>query len=679
MTKRGKAKERDFAEEARETARRDWAWWEREEEAEEERGTRWWSARGKDKSLSGWWGGRLGGFRSWFGKSKRDDGLVTALQAVRRVGRIVYGREVDFRWQAGMAPRDVKQAVVLDPSPLTEAPKSWSEGQRVDAVVGDALAEASYQRHVAPEAPMRIEFYNVALDAVKSALGAPKSRDDEDHQDCLADAVAQAGQSLHGAAGHLYAGRQVVGAFPGYAGYLEQERAFAHRGEVRESFEAQVAEAISKDPRHLTAATLVALWRIVRPQDPLGVELPPKMAEVVEGVAADLREAAAQAETGAELGGVALQVMRRLAEFCLEDDEEGEGAEQPWEDDTGETQVDIARASGQASLHGGFIGRVQADEDDAGRADRLVDHDYKRDEDESEFYGVGKEVGCDHLPVYSIRARPNPPRYRRDLQGVRPLVAKTRSALAFRNEQASMDELALRRGQLDEGSIHKLAYGDPLIFARREIQEAPKVHLGLLVDESGSMGAPANGTCRGPTRADLARESAILLANAVAGLRGVRLSVWGHTANTELAREGVLVHRYLDQAQPGGGNLESLGEITHHANNGDGWAIAYCAKEMLASGGEADESRILLVLADGYPSAWGYGGGPGMDHVAAVCRLARRRGLEVYCLGMGEGLEDEGLERQYGRGNFEIVADVTRLPQAISRLLTHALRTGAVA
>src|SRR5690606_41717308 len=99
------------------------------------------------------------------------------------------------------------------------------------------------------------------------------------------------------------------------------------------------------------------------------------------------------------------------------------------------------------------------------------------------------------------------------------------------------------RGQVNEVGLYKSVYGDPRILARTKINAQPKVHFGILVDESGSMRWSANSK----PRSQIARESAILLANAVAGIKGVKLSVWGHTADDpDLARDGAVIFRYIE-------------------------------------------------------------------------------------------------------------------------------------
>src|SRR5690606_10163696 len=122
------------------------------------------SMRGRDSSLSGWWSERWGGVKRWFsGDNARTIRLVEALQTVRRIGGIVYGKEGAFAWYEAESvdARDVRveegasETVALDPGPLDlveldAAVLGWSEGHRVDAVVGGALVRASRQLYVVP-------------------------------------------------------------------------------------------------------------------------------------------------------------------------------------------------------------------------------------------------------------------------------------------------------------------------------------------------------------------------------------------------------------------------------------------------------------------------------------------------------------------------------------------------
>lgn len=651
--------------------RGDWSWWDEDEPesgaAEEGPAENWRLSarmRGRDKSLSGWWSERWGGVKRWFsGDNTRTIRLVEALQTMRRIGGIVYGREVAFTWYKNNSidaldlrfEQGASEAVTLDPGPLDlreldAALLGWSEGHRVDAVVGDALVQASRQLHVAPtldDAEDEIAKVANAIAYAPALPGVPHAR---------FDAFRQAGCSLYDAISHLYSGRKVTDAFPGYTGYLEIERDYSHREEVKKATERQVLLGLSRNSRDLAAATVVAIWKTLRPSDPLDVPLEEEVEQITTEIADQLRSTAASAESTKQLVGAVKDALDKMRDFSVE---ESCGKE-------------IAEANDRMRASGGS-GRSAVNPRIARQVEQLVSLEYELvDPEEHDEFRQLTPHGRKDIRVYSIRAKPDRFLYEKALDNIRPLLEKTRAALSFRNEQEAMDELGLRRGHIDEGGLYKIAFGDPRIFARTEIKAQPKVHFGILVDESGSMRWSANGK----PRSQIARESAILLANAVAGIKGVKLSVWGHTADDpDLARDGAVIFRYIEA---GAGSLDALGSITDRYNNADGFAIAFCARRILETT-EPDETGILVVLCDGHPAADGYGGEPAERHVRDVCDLARRRGLQIYAIGMGYDLDEKRLERQFGADGFVIVRDAGELPQAISRILVRSLREGRVA
>src|SRR5690606_30713290 len=283
--------------------------------------------------------------------------------AVRRIGRIVYGRDVEFRWN-WLGPHGRNTEVILDPSPLRKPVVGWSEGKRVDAVVGEALVQAGYLRHVAPHKPSEAELAEQAARAI-SATGNARTP-------AVLAALVQAGRSLFSGAGRLYASHQITRTFPGYAGYLAQERAYAHRDEVRDELAAMVEAALAKDPGHLTAAVISALWRTMEPNTPL-VKLPPKMEEVVGAVVRDLRDAARSAASGEEVASAAALAMERLAGFCLEHNDE---AERPWEDEAYEADYDILKAARALHLGGQTVPDQPLNPELAAEVDRLVKYSF---------------------------------------------------------------------------------------------------------------------------------------------------------------------------------------------------------------------------------------------------------------------------------------------------------------
>jgi cobalamin biosynthesis protein CobT len=269
------------------------------------------------------------------------------------------------------------------------------------------------------------------------------------------------------------------------------------------------------------------------------------------------------------------------------------------------------------------------------------------------------------VPVYTIKAERNRSRFDRARRKVQPLVAKTRASLKFRNEDRAEDELARRRGNLDDGGVHKLALGDAKVFRQTDIISAPRVDVGILVDESGSMSG---------TKEAVARETAILLVQALKGMRGVRVSVWGHTGECEHATDGVLIRRYIEVDK---GEVDSLGSLSGRSQNFDGYAVSWSAQRMVLQGAGVP-NKVLFVLLDGYPCGAVYGGVSALDHVRHVVTSAARAGVHVFGIGVGGDVNKEGLEYMYGKHNWVHILDVAKTPLMIAKLMKRVLRYGNV-
>jgi hypothetical protein len=425
----------------------------------------------------------------------------------------------------------------------------------------------------------------------------------------------------------------------------------------------------SKDPRSLKAVALAAVWETLQPGDPLTMPptADPLCSVVASGIAGYMATAA-----DAQVNLVnTRQAMRELAKFSVEENEECQRG--------GEESPDGSDDADSAAQEMGVANRTLPGEameaNEAEAVENLVSREYNKDEEKG-LPALGRQYGDKEVPCYTIRGERSAAiasRYRDTLARVRPLVALTRASLIFRNEVASMDEHGLRRGLVDEGGLHKALEGDPTLFRRNDVVAAPEVDVGILVDESGSMGIAARRSDWSLTRADMARQCAVLLHEACKGLRGVRVSVWGHTGSTELCHDGVLVTRYIEAGQ---GDPTTLGAITQRAENADGVAIGYCAGKLdaMAQG----RNRVLFILSDGEPSAPGYGGTPALKHVREVVKAARKRGISVFMLGMGGGLSEVQAEQMFGKDGYALIEDATKLPRALSGLLTKALRSGRV-
>jgi nitric oxide reductase activation protein len=206
------------------------------------------------------------------------------------------------------------------------------------------------------------------------------------------------------------------------------------------------------------------------------------------------------------------------------------------------------------------------------------------------------------------------------------MIARLRAALMFRQELPQYTNRLQREGGLDEEELWRWSAGDMRVFEEKVIAIHPKVQMSLLVDMSGSMYGSKLRT---------AQKLAQLFIWALKDMQNVHTKVFGHTANVNGSHD-CQVYRLWEPGDP----LTRLGIIASgpHCNNYDGFAIASVARELM-NRGEPDEQRVLIVLADGYPSGYGYGDQPAYQHVKNVDTWARKNGVEVIQIAIDSALD----------------------------------------
>jgi len=239
-------------------------------------------------------------------------------------------------------------------------------------------------------------------------------------------------------------------------------------------------------------------------------------------------------------------------------------------------------------------------------------------------------------------------------------IERIRNALQFQSGKRTIETHGLRSGDLDEGSLHKLSYDCEHIWSQKTTSKLPDVAVGILVDQSGSMSG---------MKIQQARELCITLAEAVQKVAGVRLYVYGHTANIE--RDDVSIYEHYTPGM--GRDLSKLGSIEAHCNNYDGYAIKDVAKRLSE---DAAKRKYLFVIADGFPSGAGYGGETAQKHVTSVCKFTRDRlkvGTYAFAVGVN-GHHQTAFKKQYGENHVVFVSDVMKCLPQIVRFLRNALQ-----
>jgi von Willebrand factor type A domain len=238
-------------------------------------------------------------------------------------------------------------------------------------------------------------------------------------------------------------------------------------------------------------------------------------------------------------------------------------------------------------------------------------------------------------------------------------IERIKNALQFQGGKRTAENFGLRSGDLDEGSLHKLGYDCDNIWSQKTISKLPDVAVGILVDQSGSMTGE---------KIERARTMCIILAEAIKRVAGVRLYVYGHTANIEGSDLTIYEHY-----TPSNSDITNLGGIKAHSNNYDGYAIKEVAKRLAL---DPAKKKYLFVIADGLPSGHGYGGETAEKHVTSVCKFIRDRlkvGVNAFAVGVPE-YQHSAFNKQYGDDHVVFIKDIMKCLPQIVRFLRNTLQ-----
>lgn len=248
----------------------------------------------------------------------------------------------------------------------------------------------------------------------------------------------------------------------------------------------------------------------------------------------------------------------------------------------------------------------------------------------------------------------------RDL--VRGHVAAMRRVFRLRLGTRSWRETERREGRLHRRMLGRAAVTDRLYF-RWNVRRGEGAALCLLLDESGSMGAcEAADEVAKPVKAAAALRVAALAAEALRGLPGVELEVYSHTSCGPDDRD-CLVRYLFGTANP---DPASIGAYGRGCQNYDHQAILAAAD--LFRENTANENRILLVVSDGQPAGFNYGGAPAVRAARDAVETVRRKGIRV----MAVAIEDYNCEAIYGPRH---VVKFTDLGQLVSDMRKLVVRT----
>ena len=197
----------------------------------------------------------------------------------------------------------------------------------------------------------------------------------------------------------------------------------------------------------------------------------------------------------------------------------------------------------------------------------------------------------------------------------------------------------------------------PRIFNKRRGPTGKSdLAITILVDESGSMSSGG--------RYREAMKCCVALAETFANLH-IPIYILGFTADTQ--GSDVVHSHYVTWKNSRSERLKLL-NISARANNCDGYSIRYAAKVLKKYNAK---NRLLIVLSDGQPAAYGYSGKEGITDTKNAIREAKRN---VSVLGVAIGNNDTETIHYMYEGDFLHVGNVQDLFFGLSKKIKNIIK-----
>ena len=201
---------------------------------------------------------------------------------------------------------------------------------------------------------------------------------------------------------------------------------------------------------------------------------------------------------------------------------------------------------------------------------------------------------------------------------------------------------------------HALCRNDGKVFYTNNLpNEIPRLSVGLLLDESGSMSCGDRST--------YARAAAIILYDFCQSLN-IPIMIYGHSTGWGA---DVDLYSYAEFDSIDRDDKFRLMDISARNSNRDGAALRFVAEQL------SKRPEILMLLSDGQPAARGYSGTAAEEDLRGIKQEYKRRGILFIAAAIGE--DKSNIERIYG-DSFLDITDLNQLPVKLTAVIKRFLR-----
>ena len=204
---------------------------------------------------------------------------------------------------------------------------------------------------------------------------------------------------------------------------------------------------------------------------------------------------------------------------------------------------------------------------------------------------------------------------------------------------------------------HALCRNDGKVFYKNNLPNTiPRISVGLLLDESGSMSSR--------DRSSYARAAAIILYDFCQALN-IPIMVYGHSTSW---RDGVDLFSYAEFDSIDQNDKYRMMDIAARGSNRDGAALRFVAEQLSK---RTEEVRILMLVSDGQPADVGYSGTAAEEDLRGIKQEYKRKGILFIAAAIGD--DKPNIERIFG-DSFLDITDLNQLPVKLTAVIKRYMR-----
>ena len=222
------------------------------------------------------------------------------------------------------------------------------------------------------------------------------------------------------------------------------------------------------------------------------------------------------------------------------------------------------------------------------------------------------EVGLDD-DTFFTKVPDNQIIYMDSLSRVRQYIPAIAKVIKGHCKEYKLLHRSMRSGVLDTNKLAEAVQGVPTVYIREGEVKTDKVSVCVVIDESGSMGGK---------RIQAARDTAVLINEAIGNIPHVELFIYGHSADIKRSRSTEMYVYREKNYKP----KFALGSCKARCENRDGLAIEEIARRVRK---QTKNPVLMFILSDGAPAAGGYYGSDAMAHVKRCVGRIEHAGFNV--------------------------------------------------